>query len=558
MDRRQQEIGVALDDYAAGALNRRGFLRRVGLVGVSVVAAGTLLDACSSGSTNSGPATDPTAAGGKPVKGGTLREGYDHDFTPPDSVNNAWADPSFYALFEPVITRDPNGNMVPMLASAFTSGANGWTFEIPSGLTFQSGAPLGARQVADFFNVARDPKLGANASFWEPIKSVSTKGNQVVCGTAAPFKAFQETVCTEYSMISNVRARKKAGDKWGSEVMDGTGPFTLSKFVPGRSVLVKRWEKYPGCHAPFVVNKGPAYLDSIEWVPITEGSQRAPEIETGNVDAIKNPPPQDVARLKENSDLVVQEFQELSNFFLQLNMGETDLGFDDVRVRQAISVAIDREAIVKNILLGHGVATYGPVMPGNRWYSAEVEAYNKFDSAKASSLLDEAGWAKGSDGIRVKNGNRMSFTVLHQTDTTENQVLQAIIQMLAAVGVEMKLDNQSSASFWGALNDKVPVYSTKWLWSSPIDCVQYFVGVFQPKKAQTPQMTSLYEAYQRAATEDQMKIAAAAYQRYYAENLPLIPIYTPNTIWVHQKKVVGWQPNQANLYPYYNDVWLTA
>jgi ABC-type transport system substrate-binding protein len=69
-------------------------------------------------------------------------------------------------------------------------------------------------------------------------------------------------------------------------------------------------------------------------------------------------------------------------------------------------------------------------------------------------------------------------------------------------------------------------------------------------------MAQLYTDYQKAGDDTEMKTAAAAYQKWYAENLPLIPLYTPNTIWVNHKNVIGWQPNQANIYPYYHDVWL--
>jgi peptide/nickel transport system substrate-binding protein len=554
MDRREQELQAALGDYVSGRLSRRGFLQRAGLLGIGAVAAGTLLSACSDDSSG-GTSTSETPTSG-PVKGGTLREGYDRDFTPPDSVLNAWADPSFFALFEPVITRDPDGNFVPWLASGFKSGDTGWTFDIPEGLTFQSGAPLTPQAIADFFNVARDPNQGANAIFWTPITAVVAKGNTVVCKTDGPFQAFQETVCTEYSLIENIKARKAAGDTWGSKTLDASGPFTLDQFIPGRSVTVKRWADYPGTNAPFITNKGPAYLDAIEWVPITEGSQRAPEIETGNVDALKNPPPQDIDGLKANGDLVVQEFQELSNFYLQLNMGNTDLGFDDIRVRQAVSAAIDRNAIVQSIFLGHAVPTYGPVPPGNRWYDSSVEQFNQFDLDKANSLLDDAGWAKGGDGIRAKGGKRMSFTVMNLTDTTENQVLQALTQMLAEAGLEVKIDSKSTAAFWPALTDKTPAYAFKWLWSAPIEVIEYFIDFYQPKSARPAEMATLYTDYQQAANDDEMMTTASAYQKWYAENLPLIPIYTPNTIWVNHKNVIGWQPNQANIYPYYNDVWL--
>jgi ABC-type transport system substrate-binding protein len=150
----------------------------------------------------------------------------------------------------------------------------------------------------------------------------------------------------------------------------------------------------------------------------------------------------------------------------------------------------------------------------------------------------------------------MSFSIMNLTDTTENQVLQAVTQMLAEVGVEVKIDSKSTAAFWPELSDKTTAYAFKWLWSAPIEVVEYFIDFYQPKAARPAVMAQLYSDYQKAADDSEMKTAAAAYQKWYAENLPLIPLYTPNTIWVNHKNVIGWQPNQANIYPYYHDVWL--
>jgi peptide/nickel transport system substrate-binding protein len=171
-------------------------------------------------------------------------------------------------------------------------------------------------------------------------------------------------------------------------------------------------------------------------------------------------------------------------------------------------------------------------------------------------LLDEAGWTPGSGGIREKDGVKLSFDIMHITDTTENQVLQAIAAMLEDVGIEMKLDGRTSAPFWSEVSDKVTAFALKWLWSSPMDVIDYFVTYLQAKGPDSEAYAKAYTAWQTAGTEDQMAAAAREMQLLYAERLPLIPVFTPNTVWVNHSKVVGWQPNQANLYPWYNDVWI--
>lgn len=557
MQQESGNISEVIDKYAAKRLSRRDVLKRAGMLGIAASAVGPLLAACSSSdSPGTGASASGSGAAGTPKTGGTFREGYDRDFTPPNPVANSWADPDFNALFEALVMRNPEGQIVPMLADSFSSGPTGWTFHLRSGLKYQLGAPLTPASVVEDFNIFRNPKIAQNPPFWTPIYDVTADGQTIICKTKGPFQAFQETVVTEYSYIMNPATWKAQGAKYGTEPTDGTGPFTLTSYVPGQHVIASRWDEYPGSIVPFFTNKGKAYLDEVEWIPITQASQRAPQIQTGLVDAVKNPPPQDVATLKADQTLVVQEFQELSNFFLSVNMGDETLGFDDLRVRQAISHAIDRQAIVSSIFLGHAAATYGPVMTRWKWYNPGVEQYNQYDTAKAGSLLDEAGWKMGANGVRVKNGTPLAFTTYNLTDDTQNQVLQAVSQMLAKVGIQMTVQSLATAAFYPKLTNKTTSYAFKWLWSSPIDVVALFVQFYQPQLAALKPVYDAFTTWQTAANLAQLQQAAMAYQTTFAELIPLIPLYTQNTIWVHKQNVVGWQPNQANLYPFYNDVWL--
>lgn len=548
MKEQVKELQPALAEYVAGTISRRTFMIRASVVGLGVAASGSLLAACAP--TTSGQPT------GDPAAGGVFREGYNRDFTPVDPVANAWADPTFNAFFEALVIRDPEGSLVPSLADEFSTDDSGWAFHLREGLKFQSGAPLTPEIVKENFELFRLAGTGQNAGFWAPITEILVDGQTITCVTAGPFGAFQEVISTEYSYILNPAAREEAGENWGSTTLDGTGPFVLDSFNPGDKVVASRWEDYPGTVVPFFENKGKAYLDGIEWVAITQGSQRAPEIETGNVDAIKNPPPQDIDRLKSNPDLVVQEFQELSNFFLSLNMSQVDLGFDDLKVRQAISHAIDRESIVKSIFLNHAAATYGPIYPGYTFYNPAVENFNQFDTEVSADLFEEAGWTLGSDGVRTKDGKRLSFEIVNLTDTTENQVMQAVAQMLADVGVEMTVSSLQGAAFFPYLAPTTVAFGFKWLWSSPMDVVEIFGTAWQPENETTARSHELYSDWQVAPDVDALRAAAEAYQAYHAENLLVIPIFTPNTVWVNRTNVVGWSPNQVNLYPFYNDVWL--
>ncbi len=259
-------LGEALAGYTAGRVSRRSFLKAAAAVGVSASTASTLLAACSSSSSGSGK---PSSTG-KPISGGTFREGYDRDFTPPNPVNSAWADPDYNALFEAIIMRDPMGAMVPMLADSFSSDATGWKFHLREGLKFQSGAPVTADAVATDFKLFANLKTGANGVFWTPVTNITTNGQNIVCATTHSFRALQETLCTEYAYIMNPVTWKAQGASYGTKPTDGTGPFVLSSYVPGQHVVAKRWEKYPGSQPGIYI------LLNINALPKPPGSTDSP------------------------------------------------------------------------------------------------------------------------------------------------------------------------------------------------------------------------------------------------------------------------------------------
>lgn len=543
-----------LEQLAASGVSRRSFLKQATVLGFSAVFASEFLAACS----GSGSGSNGGDVSASPRAGGTFIEGYDRDFSPADPVFTPWLDPTMNAFYEALVFRNPEGQAVPMMVTGFSSDAGGWQFTLRDGLKFHSGDKVTPAAVVKVMKLMADPTTGLNGVFWVPVTDISASGQNVNCDTDGPFLAFQELITTESSYIANQESREAAGDQYGTTVVDGTGPFKLGEFKAGQKVTALKWTEYPGAVLPFLSNKSQAYLDGITWIPITQASQRANELESGNVDAVKNVPPQDIDRLKGNSDVTVVEFQELSNFFLALNLADSSLGFDDLRVRQAISQAIDRQAIVNTIFLGHAAATYGPAYPAYPLYNSEVEQFNKYDPSQAAALLDQAGWVVGADGIREKDGKKLSFTSAQLADDTEVSVMQAVVDMLKHVGIEMKTRAYEAAAFYPLQVPDTTSYAFRWLWSSPIDVVNWFIAnTISQAPANAAQQTA-FQKWQRAGTPDELKAAAFEYQRVVAEQLPIIPLYTPNTVWAANKKVVGWTPNQVNLYPLYNDVWLTS
>lgn len=161
----QPDVQRLVARYLDGALSRRSFVIGGLALGLSMSSISGLLAACTNTSTSQSTT---------PKKGGTLREGYDLDFSRLDPINTNWYDPAFYAVYEAVVTNDPQGSYVPQIAEKWTVAADGKsiTFKIRSGLKFHSGAPLNAAAVKAVYDGIADPKNGSPlGSVWGPVQS---------------------------------------------------------------------------------------------------------------------------------------------------------------------------------------------------------------------------------------------------------------------------------------------------------------------------------------------------------------------------------------------------
>ena len=134
--------------------------------------------------------------------------------------------------------------------------------------------------------------------------------------------------------------------------------------------------------------------------------------------------------------------------------------------------------------------------------------------------------------------------------------------MLRRIGVNLQVEQVAGfAEFYAAVGAHPPAFISKWLWPDPVDAIIGFVGSdsHAGPNWQRANVTSIDEAcedWRTARDEDAQRSAAERLQRACAEHLPLIPLYFPSAVWAHHRRVHGWEPFAANLYPLYNDVWI--
>jgi len=545
-------------DYQTSRASRRDVLKRATALGLSVPAVSALMLQAS-------PATTAAAARqDAPKVGGVLREGFDLDFSRMDPINTNWYDPGFYALYEHVITLDPEGNYVPQLAESWETSEDGLTvtMKIVTGHSFHSGAALDAAAIKSVYDTIMDPASGSPlASLFSPVASVDAPdATTLVINLKNPYYEIYNVVSTGYWAIVNTARRAELGEDYGKQEIDGSGPFTFVEWVPGDHVTVQRWDGYAGSIVPYFENKGTAYLDQVQWKAVLEQSQRAILVENNELDSVHAPAFTDVARLESNPDLNVVKLKEWSGYILGLNWTHTDLDFHELKMRQAVSHAINREAIVQALLFGEGEPLYGPIPSADRYYTEAVEQFNQFDVEAAKALAGELGWVANADGILEKNGKAMEFNLVIQVESFNQQLGQVLQDQLKQIGMKLNVQALDRGTFFGELAN-ADAFIFYWAWPVPIDIVPLFVStatipVPNWANASVPAVDDAIAAWKSAANDEQLRAAGEAFQLACAENLPVINIVNRNSVWVYRKSVHGYLPHQWNLYPYYNDVWL--
>jgi len=294
--------------------------------------------------------------------------------------------------------------VVPDLAQSWTANASltEHTFKLRSGVKWHDGQPLTADDVKFTLDAELNPKVNAGLSG----VVAAIKETQVVDPltvkfiTQYPYASLPVMLGYNIAIVPKHLLESQDLNQPVSFIQNpvGTGPFKFKSFVQDSAMEVAANPDYWG---------GAPMLDGIVFKVIPDGNARLAQLKSGDIDFTVIDPPQ-LAALQGVSGITVRRAPQVDYYFFAINH---DLPkFADLRVREALTYAIDKQAIVKNILKGDGRPATGPINPLlGAYYNANVDAY-PYSMEKAAGLLAEAGWKKGPDGILV-NAQGQKFTL---------------------------------------------------------------------------------------------------------------------------------------------------
>lgn len=404
-------------------INRRDMMRLAAISGLGVAASGSFW---SSVSTAQGAETAPK-------KGGTLTINLTSDpsnFDPMSTTTNrvlyiAGACYNNLVMFDPMSPDVIIGD----LAREWTVSEDGqtYTFKLVENVKFHDGKPFSAEDVKYTFDFVRNPPEGAVSVRSGQLEVVDTievlDALTVQFRLKRPSPAFLPTLASGWMLVYPKHILEAKGSMKADVV--GTGPFRLAKYSKGVSIELVRNDNY---HIP-----DRPYLDGITVYIIGDASTTLSYLKTGQLSVFMNMGDEEARRTKQNDkQLVVQEVPALS--FTCVSFNTTKGPFSDVRVRQAVSLVMDRTETIS--VVGQGEAVVGGLMPPGRWALpasdlASVPGYggNAADNlAKAKELMREAGHAKGfSTTLMTKrNANYEAAAVFMQSKLAEIGITSSI------------------------------------------------------------------------------------------------------------------------------------
>ncbi|MBL8474327.1 MAG: ABC transporter substrate-binding protein [Rhodocyclaceae bacterium] len=351
-------------------------------------------------------------------------------------------------LFDALVHVDPDGKLVPGLAVSWQAvDATTWEFKLRRGVKFHDGSDFTAEDV--MFSLERPAKVvnspGPFTSYTRQIASRQIVDPYTVrLKTPAPYGPLPLDLTTIYMVSKKAAANATTEDFNSGRAAVGTGPFKFGAFRRGEAIDLVRNDAYWG---------GKPAWQHVQLRLLTNDAARTAALLAGDVDAIEAVPTPDIARFRANPALRLEQKVSWRTIFWQMDLSRDQSPFvtdkagrplahnplRDVRVRAAISKAINRQALVERTMEGLAIATGNIVIPGIVGHVDAIKP-DAYDLAGAKRLLAEAGYPDGFALTLHGPNNRY---------VNDEQVVQTVAQMLTRAGLQTRVETMPLSSYFG-------------------------------------------------------------------------------------------------------------
>jgi peptide/nickel transport system substrate-binding protein len=464
------------------------------------------------------------------------------------------------AVVEGLLAPDGHARYVPVLATRVPTLANGGirltpaggmtvTYPLRRGVRWHDGAPFTAADVRFTWEAVRDPAFIAESKDGaEDIAAIDTPDPfTVVCHYPKVVPGFAATLFT-FGILPRHRlhGRDLNVDPYNEQPI-GTGPFRVSAFRRGQYVLTERnpfyWRR-DGRGRP-----RPAIRRLIFKI-IPNSNTLITQLRSGELDLCCQTPFDQAKQMGDVPGVELVRAPLLSWQHLDFNFRHPLLR--DPALRRAIAHAVDRTALTR-ATGGFNRPLNTPVVPVLPFHDAHAPRY-PYDPALANRLLDAAGYPRGADGVRARDGRRLAFRFVAQSGKGDDELAQQVlIAQLDAVGIRAEADNKQGIAFRQARykGDYDLLYGS---WVTGVDPIYSRIfatgGALNSNAYSNPAVDRALAAMERTLDPAEQRRAALLFQRLVGDDLPGLPLTSGTAVVSKTRRLVGFTPNPTNMTPY--------
>jgi peptide/nickel transport system substrate-binding protein len=467
-----------------------------------------------------------------------------------------------------LVKYDAQNNPYPELVTEVPTLANGGiskdgttiTWHIRKGVKWSDGEPFDADDVVFSTNAVNNPannEVGRDG--WNLITKIDEPDKYtVVYHLKHAYASYEPTFFGTAGANPSVIPKHILGSlpninnaPYNSKPV-GIGPFRIVAWKRGDSVELEANPYY---------FRGVPKINRITYKLIPSRDTLVTLLQTGDVDLWPEVPARYITRVKE-----LQTFQSdvaLTPWYSHIDFNVTRPIVSDIRIRQAIRLAIDRQTLVNKVVQGYGLvqeSTVSPVLPIAPT-STDIPLVAP-DADKAKQLLDDAGWKVGSDGIRVKNGQRLSLTLPYYTGSSAaDDTVEFIRAALKDVGIEIQTRQYSPANYFASYQQNGIVYGGKWdmtFFAWQTDPVGEISNIWEcnqiPPNGQNvtrfcnKQLDDLLEKFKVTYDTAEHKQILLQEEKIIADNVPTIVLYIWKASNTYKKGLTDWHPGAWTLF----------
>jgi len=487
------------------------------------------------------------ALASEPKRGGVLRAAFSADPAGFDPVRgpSGMSHVVIEQVYSTLMALDPEANPYPELAESFEMSEDGlqYTFKLRPGVKFHNGDDLTAEDVKFSFDRLRAKDSGY--SYGAQVETIASV--DVVDPLTVTFKLSKRTgpFLTYMAFPGSSIVPKKLVES-GHDLNEkpvGSGPFKCVSYEPRSAIKFERNENY--------FQQGKPYFDAMEYRIISDVTALTDAVMSGEVDFSNEIPPKDWATVSSNGDLTAQAVEGSRYYWLLPNNERKPL--DNPKVRQAIGLALDRNALVAGAFFGQATPILGGVVPKWNWGFADINFFKEgADIEGAKKLLAEAGFA---DGFETSMTMASSFPAM--------MAMAPIIQAnLAAVGIKAKIETMEIPRYWDEVWGPSKFDITTMYWVSPLADPDDFVTnnykcgmAINVQKSCSKEMDALLEEAKTGATQDERKASYKKMQELSMQEMGIVPLVNAYILIAHSKKLQGFSPLRTGFLKTLKDSW---